>query len=257
MDKNTRKRKGFIPGCLAFIVIVAIIIGMFLWWMKYQVKSFVLQFTDTSPLTISSLNITKEEIEQSVDKIEQFAKLAKKSEDPIKLELNSREINTLIARIPIFVKRNLNDIKNQSNKLANLSAEQKQEIIKTWEELPQMIRVEIHGDRIKGKISIPLNRRFLPNPSEFFSILGVNGDRYFTARTSFNISVENEKPSIDIDYIEIKGEPIPEDLLAAIKERFENNEELKKQNQVENAIKITELKVTNGHLILSGIANKK
>lgn len=242
---SSSRERGFISGCFTFLIIIALVVGLFIWWGRSKLRDLVYEFTDTSPLAISTLNVTDEQIDNSIAKATAFVTALQNSTEVARIELTGDEINALLAGVHRLIEPHLDQLKDpETGENIELTAEQKQQILAEWRKLPQMLRVEIHGDRIKGKLSIPLNKYI------GLGFLGIDEERYLTGKASFNISVEEEKPKIDIDYLEVKGEAIPSEVLDELQNQVNLNKEIEKHTDGSVPIRIKELRVGDGKLAI-------
>lgn len=87
--------------------------------------------------------------------------------------------------------------------------------------LKGMIYVDIEGDKIKGEVSLPLEKFFR---APFVHTKG----RYLNGVGTFTVGVSNELPTVYVQSLMVKGKPLPAEFMIQLKgknmaEGFENN----------------------------------
>lgn len=168
------KRRGcFFYGCITVLVLTVLfcIAGFFL--IRYGLNkftAFVEQYTETTPMTLPTVQLSATEYEQLDKRVSAFADAvnARKATPP--LVLTGDEINALIANNP------------------------------AWKALKGKVYVTIEGDQIKGKVSIPMDE--LAQAPGLSRLKG----RYLNGSAALKVSLANAILLVTIQSLEAKGQ---------------------------------------------------
>lgn len=126
------------------------------------------------------------------------------------LELTEKDLNALI----------LND--------ANLS------------ELKNKVHVSIAGDQLKGQVSIPLDN---------FPIGKVKG-RFLNGTAGIKVSLDNGILLVTLQSLEVKGESVPEQVMAGIRQQNLAQDAYKDVQKAEALRRLESIQVNDGRLII-------
>ncbi|MDC0357646.1 hypothetical protein OAO01_02440 [Oligoflexia bacterium] len=212
--KEEKKKKGcFYYGCITSIVLLVIIFLLGVWgWQKLTgaVVEAVMPYTDSQPRTLPTVNVDPAEYEAVSAKIADF-EAALDSNMQAELILNSAEINSMIAS-----DEQLKPLRNH-------------------------LFVGIEGNDIVGEVAVPLDDIPMLN--------GLEG-RYLNGFARFEVSLKEGILFVNIENLEVKGEPLPDDIMGQLrnqnlgKELYENEESVKYIKQFES------IEVRDGQLII-------
>ncbi len=178
------KRRGcFFYGCVTVLVLTVLvgIAGFFL--VRYGLNkftAFVEQYTETTPMTLESVEMSKADYQQLDKRVTAFADAvnARKATPP--LVLTENEINGLIANNP------------------------------AWRSLKGKVYVTIEGDQIKGKVSIPMD-----DLAQAPGLSRLKG-RYLNGSAALKVSLTNGVLAVTILSLEAKGQSPPPPVMAQL-----------------------------------------
>jgi hypothetical protein len=155
-------------GCLSgtaclLIILVAFLLGL------YQLKKMVNFYTDSQPAPLPSVHMSREEMEQLKQRVENFQDAVRAGRPTQPLTLTSDEINQYIETDP-----NLSKVKGK-------------------------LYVTIEGDRLKGQVSVPL---------EDVGLRIFKG-RYLNGTGIFSVGLQKGNLVVIPESLAVKGKPIP------------------------------------------------
>src|ERR1041385_1017167 len=165
-----KKRGCWFYGCvtLAIVGVVCVVVGIFVArWAIGLSSRLINEFTDTVPMQIETVTLSPEEKSALDDRLAAFQLAMDNQKEVRELILTARELNGLIA-----------DNKDLRGKLF----------------------VMIEGDRIKGKLSVPLTKDLGP-----FKVKG----RYLNGTAAFRVTLAAGSLEVALDEMEGKGKPLP------------------------------------------------
>jgi hypothetical protein len=184
------KRK---KGCLFYGCLTSIILGLVLfvavplaiyYGVNVAVGKFVENYSDVDPIELPTIEMAEADLTMLKQRVETFREAIKNKEASPPLELSAEEINALI-----FHDKQLEKLKGKAY-------------------------LEIEGNALKGKVSIPLNE------------LNLDSDvpRYINGSGAFEVSISNGNLSVILQSLEIKGKSLPAPIQNVIqgKNLFEN-----------------------------------
>ncbi|HEY2953035.1 MAG TPA: hypothetical protein VGK40_10655 [Verrucomicrobiae bacterium] len=165
-----KKRGCWFYGCvtLAIVGLLCVVVGIFVarWALGLSAR-LIEEFTDTAPMQIEMVMLSPEEKKALEDRLAAFQLAMDNQKEVRELVLTARELNGLIAE----------------NK-----------------DLKGKLFVMIEGDRIKGKVSVPLLKDIGP-----FKVKG----RYLNGTAAFKVSLAVGTLDVALDEMEVKGKPLP------------------------------------------------
>ncbi len=209
-NMSAKRRGCFFYGCL-IVLILALVGGLSIFFgVRYAINSFVNNYTDSRPTPLPKARISKDELAKLQKRIADFQAglAAKKVTAP--LDLSAAELNALISNDP------------------------------AWSELKDKLFVEIVTNRIKGKVSIPL---------EGLGISRLRG-RYLNGAATLNLSLTNGTLSVFLDAVEVKGKPIPARFMGDLK-RMNFAEGVNRQpGHVKTLQALESLEVNDGQILI-------
>ena len=169
-DPAAKPRRGcFFYGCITGLVLLGLVLTALMVGLHY-VKKLVNQYTDSRPMELQTVQMSKGEVDQLKQRFKAFQQAVREHLPAQPLELAADDINALIASGP------------------------------ERQALKGKFYVSLEGDQLKGDVSLPLRDVGL---SMF------NG-RYLNGSATFNLSFRNGALSVTPQTIIVKGKALPE-----------------------------------------------
>jgi hypothetical protein len=197
-------------GCLV-IIILAIIGGYFAYkGVKGVLGELTEKYTSIKPMDLPKLDTAQEEVATIMERVGSFTNALKANEKAEPLTLNSRDINVLIQNHP------------------------------EWKEMAGKVYVDIEGDQVKGKISIPLGEM-----GKMFE------GRFLNGSASFSIGMESERLLMFINSAEVGGKAIPEEIMNALRTENLAKKSYEKPEVAEMMKKLESITVKDGSMIIT------
>lgn len=203
----------FFYGCIFAIVLgvlAAVGTGLAAYFGYRWLQRVVDEYTSTTPMEIPAVKLKPEEQKALDERVANFRAALDKNEPTEPLVLTEDELNALIAEKAQAAGR---------------------------------VYVQIEGDKLKGQVSLPLDKVF---PQ-------LKG-RYFNGKATFRVALDDGKLVVFADSAEANGKPLPPQFMG----------ELSKQNLAEDANKNPEnaatfakfesIHVKDGKIIIKGKA---
>jgi len=180
MESETPKSRGgcFRIGCIAGLVLLLVLIIGGLVGMRYAKKMFN-DFTDSKPAPLPPPRISRAEIDQVEQRIEEFRQAVRTDRATPPLELTADEINGLIAYDP--------DFRGLKGKLY----------------------VRLAGDKLEGELSLPMEAVGLP----------LFKGRYLNGMGTFGLSLRNGRIDLRTLSFVVKGKSVPEVYMQQIRKQ--------------------------------------
>ena len=204
-----KERGCFFYGCLFAVialVITAVGIGVAGYTGYRYLTKLVAENTEATPMDLPKVEIPEEELKTLTDRWESFRKAVKDDEPIEELELSAQDINALIAQD---------------------------------ENLSGKVHVEIAGDKIQAKLSIPVD--FLGPPGK---------GRFFNAEGELKASLENENLVVKLVSAKIKGKDLDDKFMTSIQgQNLAKDVGNNKENR-EFIAKFESIKVKDGKVII-------
>ena len=197
-------------GCAVLLLLG--IIGGFIAYRcaKGYVSNMVTQYAATKPQKLPSAEGTAQEAEDTAKRLEEFAKALKEDRPAPEIAMTSEELNTLIQKHP------------------------------QCRELAEKIHLELEGDKLKGEVSLPLDKL-----GEMFK------GRYLNGSAVFRVGMTEGRLQLFIDTLTIKGQPAPEEFMKFIRAKNLADEVYKKPEAAAIIEKLGAVTVRDGTLILT------
>jgi hypothetical protein len=195
IDPPEKKRHGCLfYGCITLICFALVVAVAAFFIIRYFVtvaNKTIAEYTETQPMTFPTVDMPEDELRKLQDRLTAFANAKDAHSNGPRLELSSRDINTLALSSTNF------------------------------KGLKGMIYVDIEGDKIKGEVSLPLEKFFR---APFVHTKG----RYLNGVGTFTVGVSNEMPAVYVQSLEVKGKSLPPEFMIQLlgknmAEGFENN----------------------------------
>jgi hypothetical protein len=144
-------------------ILIAFLIGL------YQLKQMLNFYTDTRPTPLPTVQLTPAEIEQLKQRVASFQDAVRSGRPTPPLELSGDELNAYIQ-----TDTNLSRVKGK-------------------------LYVAIEGNRLKGKLSVPLDELGL----------GIFRGRYLNGDGIFAVGLRNGGLVVSAESLVVKGKPLP------------------------------------------------
>jgi hypothetical protein len=205
-----RQRGCFFYGCiiasvLALLMVILVAIGIYI---GYQFLNRVVdQYTSTTPRDLPTVEMPPEKRQALKDRVDAFKKAVEAGTPTEPLELTSDDLNALIEEKP--------DLKGK-------------------------VYVKIDGEKIKGQISIPLEKLRLP----MFKGRYLNGEADFKASLSDGVLI------VTLDSVEVNGQRPPDQIMNDIRKQNMAEDFYKDAENAEMLRKVESLEVKDGKVIL-------
>ena len=169
-DQTPKPQRSFLfYGCLGGLVLMLMVVLGGLFGLYYAKKMFR-DFTDTQPMTLPQVKMSRAEIDQLEQRIETFRQTVRTGKPTPPLILTSDEINALIA--------------NDSD----------------FGALKGKLYVTMSGDSVKGQLSVPMDSVGLP----------LFKGRYLNGTGTFTLSWHNGRIRLSTMSFVVNGKPVPE-----------------------------------------------
>jgi len=214
MNQNPPRKRGcFFYGCLTLLLVVLLAGALGFVFYRYAtnaVNRLVNEYTDTAPAKIEKVEISPAELAALNQRVASFAAALQNQQAGQELVLSADDINALIA-----TDSNFKDLKDK-------------------------LFVIIDGDRLKGKISLPLDN---------IGPLKLRG-RYLNGLAGFNVSLEGTNLSVRIDTVEVKGKPLPAPVLSEFQKQNFARDLQRDPETARTLQKFDRIQVRDGTLVL-------
>ena len=214
MPTNDEQKKGmgcWFYGCLTMLILFLMFAGAagFAVW-KFTTYALA-RFTDTAPMTFSAQNYSANAADATRRKIEAFSLLLEQQPEPATLILTQDELNAFL----LFTE--------------GMTPNQAQ------------AEVELHENRVSGKISLPLDD-ILP--------LSLGKGRYLNGAAALNAFTRDGKLFVFIKSLEVKGQKMPEYIMKELGtiNMAEKKAEATADSATPPKFEITELKIQEGQI---------
>ena len=212
------KSRACLYGCLvAVVVFMVLVIGAVaavLYGGKMMLETMRDEYTDTTPMEIPEVDMPAGQTQDLMARVQAFVNTMEGNGDKQQLTLSDDEINMLLRAHPKF------------------------------ETFGDRVYVEIEEDVVSGQVSIPLDRFEVPE------IFGLSG-RYLNGSATFLVSLERGRPALYIEEMSVKGQPLPDEFIAAMRQEnlaaeFAQDPELRKYLE-----RIESVVIEDGHAVIT------
>ncbi len=218
MPTNDEQKKGlgcWFYGCLTTVILFFLFVGV-VGFAAWKLTTYALEkFTDSTPMTFSAQNYSANTAEATRRKIEAFSLLLEQQQpEPAALILTQDELNAFL-----LISEGMMPNKAQAE-------------------------VELHDNKVSGKISLPLDD-MLP-----FSL---GKGRYLNGAAALNAFTRDGKLFVFIKSLEVKGQKMPEYIMKELGtiNMAEKQAEATAENATPPEFEITALKIQEGQISVS------
>jgi len=182
-DPNpSKKQRGcFFYGCITCLVL-ALVIGLTAFFVaRYainRVNALIVQYTDTSPMTLPKADMPSAELEKLKMRVAAFKDALDAHTNTPPLIFSAQEFNAWVASAP------------------------------QMKAFKDKFYVSLEGDRIKGQVSLPLEEFKIP-------LLNLKG-RYLNGAGTFKAAITNAMLFVTAQSLEVKGKPLPAQFMSQL-----------------------------------------
>ncbi len=193
------KRRGcFFYGCITSLVLcVVLALGVLLGvrFLLNKANAVIAEYTDTQPMAMPKEDMPAAELEALKKRYTDFQAALQGHSNTPPLVLTGRELNNLLQNVILPQAARSNNTQNASADVNKLYREH--------------FHVTLDGDKLKGQVSLPLG--------EWVRVPGVDTKgRYLNGAGVFSVALANDRLSVYIDSLEVKGKPLPEQFMTQL-----------------------------------------
>ena len=114
-------------------------------------------------------------------------------------------------------------------------------LLRSDEDFKERVAVTVEGDKLKGQVSLP------------FDFPGL-GRRYFNGSVTFKASLENGVLIVMVDQAEVKGQPVPENVMAQLRKENLARDAYKNEENARVLRRIKSLQIKDGTIVIQSRA---
>lgn len=218
-----RGRGCFFYGCVfagVGVLIMMTLCGVGGFFAYRAMDQVVTQYTGTEPVPLPKLEVSKEEQAALRDRVAAFRKALDAGGETPPLELSSDDVNTLIEQNTDFKDK---------------------------------IYVTLEGDKIKGKVSLPLDKIGENVPIFGRLVMG----RYLNGEAELKASLQNGEPIVHIEALSVNGKDLPEEMMAKLREENLAKDAKRNPQNAEMVRQLESVEVKDGKVIIKARAKDK
>lgn len=171
-----RKKRGCLfYGCLSLVAVGVVVILTFLlgfYFTTRWVSKTLTGLTEARPAAFEVVRLSPAEEEEIQQRMRAFFEAAQRGQGGVEIVLTARDLNYLLSRNP---------------------------------DLRERLFVDIQDDRIRGKVSLPLDQVV---PPEVRSRLGALRGRYLNGTAVFRVALEGGVLDVRVEELEAAGKPL-------------------------------------------------
>jgi hypothetical protein len=199
----------FFYGCITAIVLSLLLvigIGVITYVTYRYVAKKVEEYTDTKPVTLPVVELPKGEMDALHERLDRFKEAVKTGKTSETIVLTADEINALFQENP---------------------------------ELRGTVFVSIDGDKVTGKISLPLSK----------IKMGLFQGRYLNGSATLRVSLKDRELDVRADEITVKGQPIPASFMDQLRNKNLAEDSLNDRDTREAVSKLDSIEIKDGKII--------
>jgi hypothetical protein len=151
--------------------------------------------------------------------------------------LDEVQAQALKQRVDIFKKA----AENGEDATLTLTGDELTSLIQRDENFKDRVAVTIEGEKLKGQVSLP------------FDFPGL-GRRYFNGSATFKASLENGVLIVTVDQAEVKGQPVPENVMAQLRKENLARDAYKNEENARVLRRIKSLQIKDGTIVIQSRA---
>lgn len=214
-EKKSSSKGCLLYGCLTLVVLAILLLLGGYFTARYMVNTAINNFTDDAPIVFEEIVITDAERADLKERVDEFNSAKGKTNQPVELVLSSDEINALIDDDP------------------------------DKPELSDNFRINIEDGKLIAKASIPLEQF-----SDMFFLSRLK-DRHLNANVHVGVELEDGVAAIDIESAEVNGQPLPPEIIDALKKEMAFENLMNDPKVREKLDQIDSIRVEDGKLRIS------
>lgn len=154
-----------------------------------------------------------------------------------KSNLDEAQIQTLKKRVEDFKKAT----EEGREDTLTLTGDELTALLQSDAKLKDRIAVAVEGDKLKGQVSLP------------FDFPGL-GRRYFNGAVTLKASLENGDLRVTLDQAEVKGQPVPENVMEHLRKENLAKDAYDKEENARVLRRIKSLEIKDGKIIIQSLA---
>jgi len=181
------------------------------------VRAKVIFYTGTVATALPQVSMPAADSDAVMKRIETFRSDLEQSKETPELVLSADDINAFIAA------------KSTADK-----------------PFKDMLHVSLEGDKLGGQVSLPLDKTKLPLPS----------GRHLNGTGTLNVSMENGVLLITADTVTLNGKPLPDRLMAALRNENMARDAYRRPKTAEMLRKIESIKIKDGRIAIKPRVNR-
>jgi hypothetical protein len=211
-DELRPKQRGcFFYGCviasvLTVLLIIALALGAFVFY-RFLSRT-VEQYTSPTPRELPKVQISEDHRKEVMDRFKAFREGVKDGTASEPLILTGDDLNALVEETP---------------------------------ELKGKVFFSVEGEKIKGKVSIPLSN---------LMDIGMLRGRYLNGEAEFKASLSNGILVVVLDSIEVNGQHLPEEAMANLRQQNLAKDITKDPDNAEMIRRFESIEIKDGKIII-------
>jgi hypothetical protein len=210
-------RSCLLYGCLTLIVVMLAIgvAGFFAGrHLMDRFATFLEEYTDAAPMAIPTVQTEPGEFEALQERMGAFQQALEQGTADSPLVLSGHDLNVLLARHPD---------------------------IAAWRDRAYL---QVVGDQIVGQISLPLD--------ELARLPGMKRlrGRYLNGVAALRPSLRNDQLSVHLESLEVKGQPIPEEIMRSLRQQNLAQDAQFDRDMTETLARLQSIEVTEGQIVI-------
>jgi hypothetical protein len=151
--------------------------------------------------------------------------------------LDEVQVQTLKQRVESFKKA----AENGQDATLTLTGDELTALLQSDEDFKDRVAVTVEGDKLKGQVSLP------------FDFPGL-GRRYFNGSATFKASLENGVLIVTVDQAEVKGQPVPENVMEHLRKENLARDAYKNEEKARVLRRLKSLQIKDGTIIIQSRA---
>jgi len=208
--QQPRQRGCFFYGCIiasVLMVLMLIVTGLGVYFGYRFVTQLVEQYTATAPRELPKVEMLAEQRESLKKHVEEFRKAVEEGKAVEPLVLTSQDLNALIEEEP---------------------------------ELKGRVYLKIEGDKLKGQVSIPLEK---------IGWAMLRG-RYLNGEADLKASLDNGILIVTLDSLEVNGKSPPPEMMTKLREQNLAKDAYNNPKNAEMLRKVESMEIKDGKVII-------
>jgi len=208
--QQPRQRGCFFYGCIIasiLMVLVLIFIGLALFFTYRFATQMVEQYTAAAPRDLPKVEMPAEQRASLKKRVEEFRKAVEEGKAVEPLVLTSQDLNALIEEEP---------------------------------QLKGKVYLKIEGDKLKGQVSIPLEKIGL----------AMFRGRYLNGEADLKASLDNGILIVTLDALEVNGKSPPPEVMTKLREQNLAKDAYSNPKNAEMLRKVESMEIKDGKVII-------